>query len=80
MDQSPDIRDTTPDIDIETLLKIRFQIGIRIFLWPQMSFATVVGTVTYYHISIVVTNNNGFWIGWLDLLTPDAFLYNLNHN
>jgi hypothetical protein len=26
-----------------------------------------------------VTNNNGFWIGWLDLLTP-SFTITLNHN
>jgi hypothetical protein len=26
-----------------------------------------------------VTNNNGFWIGWLDLLTP-FFTITLNHN
>jgi hypothetical protein len=24
------------------------------------------------------TNNNGFWIGWLDLLTP-SFAISLNH-
>jgi hypothetical protein len=26
-----------------------------------------------------VTNNNGFWIGWFDLLTP-SFIVILNHN
>jgi hypothetical protein len=26
-----------------------------------------------------VTNDNGFWIGWLDLLTP-SFAISLNHN
>jgi hypothetical protein len=31
----------------------------------------------YFHVwGVSVTNNNGFWIGWLNLL---VFLYNYNH-
>jgi hypothetical protein len=33
----------------------------------------------YCHVFIVLTNNNGFSIGWLDLVTP-SFTISLDHN
>jgi hypothetical protein len=45
--------------------------------------ATVTGKyLIYCHVFMVVTNNNGVWIGWLDLLTPSlpSLVITIPHN
>jgi hypothetical protein len=59
--------------------QVLFQYCFGIFRYEWLHSLHVLAYRVCCHAFRVVTNNNGFWIWWLDLLTP-SFTSSLNRN
>jgi hypothetical protein len=68
--------------------KVNYYLHNRLLLilfWARQTYPTLSHRVSFRCILMLsrvrgsVTNNNGFWIGWLDLLTSSCTIY-INYN